>query len=130
MRVPRYCECWSSIYLGHTQAFRTLWKQEGLRHQTKLLPAERKGSVHLGLGLGPGHYNHYNPRPINGELDWPLQGPGMPGCWPSFRFQLDSTLGESVTAQNVGRVQARTYLRAGSLGVGCGWPGHLFLTLV
>lgn len=32
------------------------------------------------------------------ELDWPWQGPGMPGCWPSFRFQLASCL-ESLLLQ-------------------------------
>lgn len=49
-----------------------------------MLPVETRGSLHLGQELGPGHYT---PRPINGELDWPWQGPGMPGYWPSFRFQ-------------------------------------------
>lgn len=67
----------------------SLWKLEGLGYQIKLLPVRTRGSVHLGQGLGPGHYT---PRPINGELDWAWQGPGMPGCWPSLRFQLTPCL--------------------------------------
>lgn len=116
-RPPRYCRCWPSISLGHVQAFR-IWKLEGLRYQIKLPPVETRGSVHLGRGLGPGHYT---PRPINGELDWPWQGPGMPGCWPTFRFQLAPCL-ESLLLHSVGRVLDETCLRAGSPGVGHGWP--------
>lgn len=104
----------------------SLWKLEGLGYQIKLLPVRTRGSVHLGRGLGPGHYT---PRPINGELDWAWQGPGMPGCWPSLRFQLTPCL-ESLLLHSVGRVQDGTCLRAGSPGFGHGWPSCLSLTSV
>lgn len=123
-RQPRYCSCWP-VCLSHAQAFRILRKLEGLRHQIKWLLFELRCSVHFGWGLGPGHYT---PRPTNGEPDWPLQSPGMSGCWPSFRFQLAPHSENLLLLTALGRVQGGTCLKARNW-VWLAWASSLDLNM-